>query len=764
MKILIFAGTTEGRQLSDMLDERHIAHTVSVVSEYGSDLISKNQYTKILTGRMDAGEMKDMLVQRGFTKDDTVVDATHPYAEEVSRNIRDAVAAAGCNYVRIGRDGGAGTDADVTAGVHWHDTPASCAYEINSAVNGNSNILLTTGSKELHDYCAGVSEEVLAHTYVRVLPSVDSIELCKLYRVPLPHIIAMQGPFSYELNRAIMEQYNIGILVTKDSGTNGGFREKVQAALDLGIDVHVIRRPADVQGVSVDEAYEIIVTAVQNEGLKPVYNGGSKTQQGKSNDKDPALAVKTSKTDGDDPASKVPDHPCRNIILCGCGMGTVSCMTGDVKEAIINADAVFGSKRMLELALDCRNSVRETDKGHTDVTQEVHCGISDKNHPLLQNKGNLFYEKYLARDIIPILESNADIKTAVILFSGDSGFYSGAGAACGELSKWDGNAQITMLPGISSVSYLASKLRETYEDAVLLSLHGRSLEDSMPKLLETVRYNRKTFLLLSGSRDINTVAEWLDVFDINCVIYAGSNLSYDYERIDILKPTETVDYNEEGMVTALIINEECERKPVYRTFKDDDFIRDKVPMTKECIRHESILRFSLKSGDVVYDIGGGTGSVAIEIAAQDPSIRVYTFERKEEAAKLIEKNLNLHGALNVKLIKGEAPEAFKDIEAPDCVFIGGSAGRLDEIIGYLSDKKSGIRYVANAVSLETIEEIRHVVDRHHATEVSMIQISVNNIETVGSHHLFKAQNPVTIFSFVIRSSSFVSCTLPRKKV
>jgi precorrin-6Y C5,15-methyltransferase (decarboxylating) len=467
-------------------------------------------------------------------------------------------------------------------------------------------------------------------------------------------------------------------------------------------------------------AYERIVNAFQTETAKPVNDN---------------------KTD----IPNAPDTAGRNIILCGCGMGTESCLTADVKEAIINADAVFGSKRMLELANKCRTIPQYADMLNSDnhETTPYVSGETAEKSVIKQ------YEKYLAKDIIPILEDNTDIRNAVILFSGDSGFYSGAGAACREFSEWDGNAQIRILPGISSVSYLASKLGETYDDAALLSLHGRHVEESIHKLLETIRYNRKTFLLLSGSNDIKIIGEWFDVFDIDCVIYAGSNLSYADETIDILKPDEAGDYNRNGIITALILNEGCERSPVYRAFNDDDFIRDKVPMTKECIRHESILRLGLKHGDVVYDIGGGTGSVAIEIAAQDPSIRVYTFERKEEAAGLIERNINSCFTPNVQLIQGEAPEALKDIEAPDCVFIGGSSGRLDEIIGYLSDLKSGIRYVANAVSLETTEELRRITDKYQAADVNMVQISVSNVEAAGSHHLLKAQNPVTIFSFVI---------------
>ena len=227
----------------------------------------------------------------------------------------------------------------------------------------------------------------------------------------------------------------------------------------------------------------------------------------------------------------------------------------------------------------------------------------------------------------------------------------------------------------------------------------------------------------------------------------ASDLSYKDQKLTTVSVSEACEFHSDAMLTALVINDGCERKALFTALKDEDFIRDKVPMTKECIRHEVMIRLKLKQGDVVYDIGGGTGSVAIEAALADPSLKVYTIEKKAEAAELIEKNIIKHHACNVKLIQGNAPEALSELEAPDCVFIGGSSGNLADILDVLRSKKEGIRYVISAVSLETISEIRALMDREDIMDASCIQLQINEIYKAGTHHLPKANNPVMLFSF-----------------
>ena len=129
-----------------------------------------------------------------------------------------------------------------------------------------------------------------------------------------------------------------------------------------------------------------------------------------------------------------------------------------------------------------------------------------------------------------------------------------------------------------------------------------------------------------------------------------------------------------------------------------------------------------------------------------PSIHVVT---ADIFRYLMLKNINKHHAMNVSAIKGKAPECLEDIEAPDCVFIGGSSHMLSQIVDAIEKKRKGVRYVVNAVSLETIDEVRAVIRDKDADDIDMIQLSCSNIRSIGEYHMLQALNPVMIFSFVI---------------
>ena len=195
MKVLVFGGTTEGRLLARELSALGAQVTVSVATALGAEELRGVPPLTVCVGRKDARQMRKMLP--GFA---VCVDATHPYAAEASGNIRAACLA--------------GTQ---------------------------GNILLATGAKELAAF-AGLDAERL---YPRVLPTHEGLAACEAAGVPHGNIIALQGPFTRELNEALMRRFDIGYLVTKDGGTPGGFGEKAQAARNVGARLVVIRRPAD---------------------------------------------------------------------------------------------------------------------------------------------------------------------------------------------------------------------------------------------------------------------------------------------------------------------------------------------------------------------------------------------------------------------------------------------------------------------------------------------------------------------------------------
>ena len=234
MRIVIFSGTTEGRLLSHLLAEKGAAVTVCVATEYGCEEQGEAPGVTILTGRKTVEEMAELL-----QGSDLCVDATHPYAVEVTKSVRRACSEAEVPYRRLLRDRSADTDALVV-------DSAEAAAELLADREGN--ILLATGMKELPAF-AGISP---ARLYPRVLPTGDSIAACERAGIPHRNVIAMQGPFSRELNEALIRQFHIAYLVTKDGGKAGGFQEKARAAENTGIELVLIRRPEET-GESFDE-------------------------------------------------------------------------------------------------------------------------------------------------------------------------------------------------------------------------------------------------------------------------------------------------------------------------------------------------------------------------------------------------------------------------------------------------------------------------------------------------------------------------------
>lgn len=181
---------------------------------------------------------------------------------------------------------------------------------------------------------------------------------------------------------------------------------------------------------------------------------------------------------------------------------------------------------------------------------------------------------------------------------------------------------------------------------------------------------------------------------------------------------------------------------------DSEFIRGEVPMTKQEVRILSVAKLQLDKASVVYDIGAGTGSVSIEAAAQCPDGRVYAIEKAPEGISLIDANRKKFSIGNIELVEGTAPQCMERLPAPTHVFIGGSGGRLVDIIKAVRKKNPKIRFVLNAVTLETMGELMKLQSLFpEYADMEVIQVSVSRAKVLGSHHLMRAENPVCIAAF-----------------
>ena len=206
-------------------------------------------------------------------------------------------------------------------------------------------------------------------------------------------------------------------------------------------------------------------------------------------------------------------------------------------------------------------------------------------------------------------------------------------------------------------------------------------------------------------------------------------------------------YEGDGPVILLIENPDGGESAPFPGVPDEAFVRGKVPMTKEEVRCIALSKLRLGETSVVYDIGAGTGSVAVEAARMAFRGRVYAVERNPEGFKLIRENQEALRAAGLTVIPGEAPEALEDLPAPDQVFIGGSGGRLSEILAAVLRKNPRVRVVITAISLETVAEAKACMEKIRHREEDVVQVSVSRARKAGNYHLMTGLNPVWIFSF-----------------
>lgn len=234
MKLLIFGGTTEGRVLAERAAALGAEVTVSVATELGAEELAGLPGVRTLAGRLDQSAMESLLC--GF---DRCVDATHPYAKIVTATVRAACEKTGTPLRRLLRP----------ASVHGDAARfSSCAQAASFLADQPGNILLATGSKELGAF-AGLERERL---FARILPTHEGIAACEALGLPHRNILALQGPFTQKLNEAMLEQYRIAWLVTKDGGAPGGFAEKQAAAAHAGARLVLVERPAGDSGADLE--------------------------------------------------------------------------------------------------------------------------------------------------------------------------------------------------------------------------------------------------------------------------------------------------------------------------------------------------------------------------------------------------------------------------------------------------------------------------------------------------------------------------------
>lgn len=237
--ILLFGGTSEGRELASFLKAKNISALVCVATEYGKELLDAGGSVRVRTGRLDENAMAALIKEIGPR---LVIDATHPYADVVSRSLRAACESTGATYLRIKRESVPGdgylTFSNMDGLIAWLNTIEGVIFS-------------SLGAKEAKALTAVTGFE--SRIWLRILPFAEGLAACIEAGFPAQRIICMQGPFSKELNVAMFRAAGASILITKESGAAGGFLEKLSAARTCGMVVAALARPGGQEGLTVEE-------------------------------------------------------------------------------------------------------------------------------------------------------------------------------------------------------------------------------------------------------------------------------------------------------------------------------------------------------------------------------------------------------------------------------------------------------------------------------------------------------------------------------
>lgn len=394
-----------------------------------------------------------------------------------------------------------------------------------------------------------------------------------------------------------------------------------------------------------------------------------------------------------------------NVTLIGMGSGQPENLTLQGLAALRQADLILGARRLLAVL----------PAGCTENRAAAY--RPDEVAELLQTSG---------------------AENAVLVYSGDTGFYSGASSMIEKLEALGVRARV--LPGLSSIQLLAAALGRPWQGWNLVSAHGRTC-DPVAECMQ----GRPTFFLTGGSEDPATLCAQLAAEgfgDVQGVV--GQCLGTPEEKLfrGSVKELAAGRFNSLSVLLVEAVEGLPRRAP---GLPDEAFERGDVPMTKQEVRAAVLAKLAVRPEDILWDVGAGTGSVSVELALAAPRGRVYAVECRSEGCALIKANREKFRTRNLVLVEGLAPDALSDLPAPDAVFIGGSKGSLAAIVDAALDKNPDARICVSAIALETLSAAVAALTAKGRT-VQVSQIAVSRAKAVGGLHLMMAQNPIYLIT------------------
>lgn len=390
------------------------------------------------------------------------------------------------------------------------------------------------------------------------------------------------------------------------------------------------------------------------------------------------------------------------LLIVGAGPGDPLLLTGAAREAVLSVERVLAAPRIAAALAPLRGDIPALD--------------------------------------LPGLRAELDKeprRDTAVLVSGDAGFYSLSKTLYGEYAD---RYELETVNGVSSLQYFCGRLGVPWDDARVLSLHGRA-----GCVVGPAAYNAKLFVLTGGEADVGTLISALAGAGMERLqVSVGERLSSPEERILTGSPAELAGLA--FVAPAVLLIENPSPADPGRRLRDEDFLRGEVPMTKEEVRLVAAARLQVAPGHTVWDVGAGTGAMSVALACAARDGAVHAVERSAAALRLLRLNRERLGAYNMEITEGEAPEALERLPPPDRLFIGGSGGRLRGIIECALRKSGRLRLCAAAVTLETVQEALACLREYGFIDIEVASLQVTRAKRAGNSHMLSALNPVTLLS------------------
>lgn len=351
-------------------------------------------------------------------------------------------------------------------------------------------------------------------------------------------------------------------------------------------------------------------------------------------------------------------------------------------------------------------------------------------------------------ETIEFIKSNL-LQPFVLLASGDPMFF-GIGR---RVIREFGKDSVEIIPDLSSIQLAFSRIKEPWDDAFLMSLHGgpdplkrRILPYEVEDLPWLIEKYPKIAILTDRENNPSRIASALLNYNEVLNIHVCEKLGYPDERIISGNPAEIRDKTfRDPNVVIILKKADDSHENILFGLQEAEFFHSRGLITKDEVRAITIHKLRLPPGGVFWDIGSGSGSISIEVSRLCPELKIYAVEKDKEQIKNIEENKRRYRTYNLKIIEGEAPEVLKDLPLPDRIFIGGSGGRLRDILEFINSLNwSGI-IVINATTLETIDIAFELLKEANYT-VDVVQVHLSRLKPLGDKHHFSAQNPVFIIT------------------